>query len=96
LIGHGRELPQAGSLEGYMSQALRPRFWIEAILGFATGILAIVTLFWHDWLEAIFGVDPDKGNGSAERLIVIILLIVTLALGIGVRFEWRRARLAER
>jgi hypothetical protein len=79
-----------------MSHALRARFWIETILGSITGVLAIITLFWHDWIETVFGVDPDKGNGSAEWLVVAILLIVTLTLAVGARFEWRRAQLAHR
>ena len=77
-----------------MPHALRSRFWIESILASITGIFAIVTLFWHDWIETIFGVDPDKGNGSAEWLVVLILAIITLSLAFGARLEWRRARLA--
>ena len=78
-----------------MPPGLRIRFWLEVILGSISGILAVVTLFWHDWIEAIFGVDPDKGNGSAEWLVVVALLVVTATLAIGARIEWRRARLAE-
>jgi undecaprenyl pyrophosphate phosphatase UppP len=79
-----------------MPRGLRRRFWLESILGSVTAIIAVVTLFWHDWIEAVFGVDPDQGNGSAEWLVVLTLLILTAALAIGARFEWRRARLAER
>jgi hypothetical protein len=79
-----------------MPQALRSRFWIESILASITGMFAIVTLFWHDWIEIIFGVDPDKGNGSAEWLIVLILAVFTLSLAFGARLEWRRAQLAQR
>ena len=79
-----------------MPHGLRRRFWLESILGSITAVIAVVTLFWHDWIEAVFGVDPDKGNGSAEWLVVLTLLILTAALAIGARFEWRRARLAER
>jgi hypothetical protein len=78
-----------------MPPGLRLRFWLESVLGSVIGILAIVTLFWHDWIEAVFGVDPDKGNGSAEWLVVVILLVVTATLAVGARIEWRRARLAE-
>jgi DMSO/TMAO reductase YedYZ heme-binding membrane subunit len=77
-----------------MPSGLRHRFWLESILGSITGVVAVVTLFWHDWIEAVFGVDPDKGNGSAEWLVVLILLILTVALAVGARLEWRRAQLA--
>lgn len=79
-----------------MPHALRNRFWIECILASIAGVLAVVTLFWHDWIETVFGVDPDKGNGSAEWLVVVILVIVTLTLTFGARLEWRHARLAQR
>jgi hypothetical protein len=52
-----------------MPHGLRRRFLVETAVGSITGCLAVVTLFWHDWIEVIFGVDPDKGNGSAEWLI---------------------------
>jgi hypothetical protein len=67
---------------------------LESVLGSATGCLTIVTLFWHEWIEAVFGENPDQGNGSAEWLIVIALLTITIILAVAARFEWRRARLA--
>jgi hypothetical protein len=79
-----------------MPSGLRRRFWLESVLALIMGAVAIITLFWHDWIEIIFGVDPDEGNGSAEWVVVVILLAVTLVLFLGVRLEWRRARLAER
>jgi DMSO/TMAO reductase YedYZ heme-binding membrane subunit len=77
-----------------MPSGLRHRFWLESILGSITGVAAVVTLFWHDWIEAVFGVDPDKGSGSAEWLVVLILLLLTVAFAAGARLEWRRAQLA--
>jgi undecaprenyl pyrophosphate phosphatase UppP len=79
-----------------MPSGLRYRFWLESAFATVTGVLAVVTIFWHDWIEAVFGVDPDKGNGSAEWLVVLILLVMTVALVVGARLEWRRAQLAER
>jgi tetrahydromethanopterin S-methyltransferase subunit E len=79
-----------------MPSGLRHQFWLESISGSVTGIAAVITLFWHDWIEAVFGIDPDSGNGSAEWLIISVLLIVTVALAVGVRREWRRAELAAR
>jgi undecaprenyl pyrophosphate phosphatase UppP len=73
-----------------MPRGLSHRFWLESIVGSVAGVTAIVTLFWHDWIEAVFGVDPDKGNGSAEWVIVLILTILAVTLAIGAHLEWRR------
>ena len=65
----------------------------SAALTCAAGAL---TLFWPDWIEKIFGVDPDHGSGAAEWLVTAVLLIVSITLGIMARIEWRRIRLAQR
>jgi hypothetical protein len=78
-----------------MAHKLRYRFWLESIFGSITGIMTVVTLFWHDWIEVIFGVDPDKGSGSAEWLAVVLLLLVTGTLAVVTRIEWRRTQVAE-
>jgi len=72
------------------------RVWLESICGSITGILAILTLFWPQWIEAVFGIDPDGGNGSAEWLTVGILLIATVLLAVNAHFVWRRTRLSQR
>jgi hypothetical protein len=77
-----------------MPSGLRRRFWLESVLGSITGAVAVITLFWQDWIETVFGVDPDGGSGSAEWLVVAILLTVTSVLAVSARLEWRRARLA--
>ena len=46
---------------------------IRPIAGFCCG-LAVLTIFWPDWIEALTGYDPDQHNGTVERLIVIALL----------------------
>jgi DMSO/TMAO reductase YedYZ heme-binding membrane subunit len=74
-----------------MPSGLRRRFWLESICGSVTGLLAVITLFWHDWIEAVFRTNPDNGDGSAEWLLVLILILVTVALAVGARREWRRA-----
>lgn len=79
-----------------MPSGLRHRFWLESVSGSVTGMVAIVTLLWHDWIEAVFGTHPDSGNGSAEWLVVLVLFLVTVALATGARREWRRAQLAAR
>lgn len=77
-----------------MKKALRRRFWLETGVAIITGILFVITLVWHDWVEIVFNVDPDQGNGSLEWLIVAALLVVTIILFILARYEWHKARIA--
>lgn len=49
---------------------------IETALAVASGTLCIVTLFWRDWIEAVFGADPDRHNGSLEWALTAALLLV--------------------
>jgi hypothetical protein len=71
-------------------QVKRSRVTIEMLLSIATGILGLVTIAWHDWIEALTGWDPDHHNGTFEWLIVAGLLAVSIALGIIARRDWRR------
>ena len=77
-----------------MKQPLRLRFWLEAATAAVTGILFVVTLLWENWIELVFGVEPDAGSGALEWLIVAVLLAATLALAGLARREWRRAQAA--
>jgi undecaprenyl pyrophosphate phosphatase UppP len=71
----------------------RIRIGLEIAIAALAGILGIVTIFWHDWIEALTGWDPDHHNGSFEWLIVVILLAVAIAVGVAARRDWRRFRL---
>jgi len=52
---------------------LRARFWIEVLAAVLCGLLAILTLIVEDWIEVLFGVDPDAHSGAAEWLVVALL-----------------------
>jgi hypothetical protein len=71
----------------------RRRFWAEALLSVVAGLLGIVSMCRHNWLEA-FGLDPDHGNGSVEWWTVVVLAGAALVLAVGARVEWRRAALS--
>lgn len=62
---------------------------LETAVAAVTGLLGILTIFWHDWIEALTGWDPDQHNGAAEWLIVAGLLVVAVAMGIAARRHWR-------
>ena len=59
------------------------------------GVLAFATLVWPDWIERIFGIEPDGGSGALEWLIVAVVLAVSICFAVAARLEWRRSRLAE-
>ena len=73
-----------------MKPQLRVRFWLEAALAALGGFLFVLTFFWRDWIEAVFGVDPDQHSGSLEWAVAVVLLGVTLLSGLLARAEWRR------
>ncbi len=76
----------------FKTDGLRPGFYVEAILGAATLALFGITLVWNDWIEKVFRVDPDAGNGSLEYAICFALLAVTVASWWFAGTEWRRVR----
>jgi len=62
----------------------------EVATGAACLALALTTLVWQEWIEAIFGADPDHGSGSLEWATVGMLLVVAVALGTRAAVVWRR------
>ena len=79
-----------------MARELRRRFWVETVLGATAGILALVTLISRQWIEVLFGADPDGGSGSLEWTVVAGLALVTVAAGVLARTEFRRTAAALR
>lgn len=77
-----------------MRKALRWHFWLETAMAIATSIVFVITLVQRDWIEIVFGVDPDQGNGSLEWLIVGALLVASITLFTLASHEWGRARAA--
>ena len=73
-----------------MRRTFRPLFWIEVGLAAITGLLALITPVFPDWIEFVSGWDPDQHDGSVERMIVIGLFVVTIALIAAAAVEWRR------
>lgn len=77
-----------------MRNALGWRFWLEIGTALATSILFVITLVRRDWIEIVFGINPDSRNGAFEWLLVGALLVVTITLFTLANYEWRRIRVA--
>lgn len=69
---------------------VRARFWGESLLSGASAVTLVAALVWPEWLEAIFGIDPDGGSGALERGIGLALAVSTVAFAVLARLEWSR------
>lgn len=71
-----------------MTTRLSPRLIVEVGLSALCAVLVPVTAVWPDWIEAVFGVDPDHHSGEAEWGIVLALLAAAVVCGVLARREW--------
>ncbi|RVU23065.1 ABC transporter permease [Streptomyces antnestii] len=71
---------------------MRLRGRIESVAAGLCGLLFLVTLIWPNWIEAVFGVDPDQHSGALEWTVVAVALCATLTFSLLARGEFRRAR----
>jgi hypothetical protein len=65
-------------------------FWVEAGLAAITGLLALITPIFPDWIEFVSGWDPDQHDGSVERMIIVGLFVVAAVMVVLATIEWRR------
>lgn len=74
-----------------MKRRVRSAFCIECALGSVTTFLALLTLTWPDWIERVFGYDPDQHSGSLEWTTVALCFAITVVTAVLARHEWRRS-----
>ncbi|WP_344097696.1 hypothetical protein [Microbacterium deminutum] len=68
---------------------------VEFVLAGVFAILAILTAVNPQWIETLFGVDPDRGSGALEWIIVAVFgVLALLAAGLGTRTAVLRSRSA--
>jgi uncharacterized BrkB/YihY/UPF0761 family membrane protein len=71
-----------------MIKLLRFRFWLATTMAVLSGILSILTTILPEWIENVFGVTPDGGDGSLEWLIVLLLFVATILFFFLAYREW--------
>ncbi len=69
------------------------RYWAGSALGGFAGVLAVITPFWPDWIEAVSGWDPDQHDGSVEKYIAAALFVIAVAVLAFASAERRRWRM---
>ena len=73
---------------------MRKRFWFEIVVGGLGIVLLVVTLISREWIEIVFGVDPDHGSGAVEIAISVALLCVASVSFFLARREFVRPRIS--
>ncbi|HXZ72531.1 MAG TPA: hypothetical protein VEH31_16890, partial [Streptosporangiaceae bacterium] len=88
--GHAERRTREGAEgEGRRLRHSKVRVRVEMAIALFAGVLGILTIFWHDWIELLTGWDPDHHNGSVEWILVVALLAVAATMGFAARRHWR-------
>jgi hypothetical protein len=70
------------------------RFRLETGLACTSLLLLLATLVWREWIELVFRVDPDRGNGSLEWLILALFATATAVFSARAHAQWKQIQLA--
>ncbi len=70
---------------------LNQSFWVELALALGSLALFLLTIAWPEWIEGLFGVEPDAGSGAAEWVVAAALAISAGIWGLRARSHWRIA-----
>ena len=68
----------------------RIRFRIEVLLAVLAAGLAVLTLINREWIELLFGIDPDKGSGALEWAVAIALFVASACFALIARWDRKR------
>jgi hypothetical protein len=79
-----------------MRKGSRARAWLATVFAVVGLGLCLLTLVWSEWIELLFGVEPDRGSGALELFVAGAFLVASLHLAREARQEWRIRRRRER
>ena len=72
-----------------MRNGTRARAWLATVFAVVGLGLCVLTLVWSEWIELLFGVDPDAGSGALELLVAGAFLVASVLLAGQARRDWR-------
>jgi hypothetical protein len=73
-----------------MQNRLLTRFWVEMVLGLMSAALLTLMIVVPDWIEVLFGLAPDAGDGSAEWGLALSWATVSVLMFGFARRTWRK------
>jgi hypothetical protein len=78
-----------------IARGSKARAWLETVLAVVGLSLCLLTLVWKEWIEFLFGLDPDRHSGALELLVAGALLVASVLLARQARWDLRLRRRAE-
>lgn len=79
-----------------MRKGSRARAWLATVSAVSGMGLCLLTLVWSEWIELLFGVDPDGGSGALELQVAGAFLVASVLLAGQARRDWRIWRQGKR
>jgi hypothetical protein len=67
-------------------------FWIELALAGLSALLCLLTIVSPEWIEELFGLDPDRGTGSFEWELVVLSGFLTFLFALLAGRQWSATR----
>ena len=63
----------------------------ELVLAIVSALLFVLTLITREWIELVFGVEPDGGSGALEWAIAFAFLLAAVGFSLLARRDRRLA-----
>jgi hypothetical protein len=72
---------------------LKPsRVMVESLLAALSAAALVLTFLWPQWIEGLFGLEPDGGSGETEWGLAIVLAVATIVFIARAGQAWRFQR----
>jgi hypothetical protein len=70
--------------------APKTRLFLETAFAVIFAAIFVTTVLWPDWIELVFGADPDQGSGEAEWAVVVASGALSVIAIFVARVEWNQ------